>query len=221
MTLHSRVMTERALGDALKQAFDAPPQYGGPKPKKKPKKKSSLFGLIKTAATKTARTMARPVLHRESVSLYDRVFLEAEEKGKKSFADSAEEYLDVSRSGHPLNKIYQTAKRWSDQGGALAGDGSKAPSTSAPRQDSKWTETVLKKPTADVEKVGSGVKGLRRLKRQTKAHARERWVRPEHEAKKTERKISGQAGRSAPPRTITGPRTSGDANRSAQPRSTS
>lgn len=133
-------------------------------------------------------------------TLYDRIF--EDEKKKPGFFDSVREYMDVSDPSHPWNKIEKTLLRWSGKG-----DKGKSAERSAPQTKVKLPS--LKKPTAEVDKPGSGVEALRKLKERSKRVARERW-KP---SGGPHGRVYGQAGYSAPPRNITGPTTSRNVGR--------
>jgi len=134
-TLHDRVLGEGAWGDALKDAFQAPPEHGGLPPEKKkrpkgPKGRESLarlvLGVLPRAASETARVLTRPIRRVEDISLFDQVFAEDEEKlgfvgSVKKIASDAHEYANVFDRSHPWNRIARTIS------GALGGSDDAAP----------------------------------------------------------------------------------------------
>ena len=158
MTLHDRVMNEGAFSDALRSAFDAPPEHGGP-PVKKNKKRKSLLRVVPKALAKTAKIIIKPVT--SDVTLFGRVFTE----GK--FGDFARKYI-----ANPYNKVMRTAEKWSDQGGALGGGETDTKTKSTSETKSPFKISVS--PKASSADPTSAKDAMRSLTRDTRVARRER-----------------------------------------------
>jgi len=165
-SLHDRIF--EGFSDDVKHALavgmQTPERFGGPpeKPKerKKPKptlKKPTLKKRLKRFATDAGRVMFP---RSEDVTLFDQVFTESDKKklgfvgSVKKIAKDAHEYADVSDPTHPWNKILVTAKKWSDQGGALAGKDQAKPQAKLEKK-AGWGSEALKRKSSSKDKKSS------------------------------------------------------------------
>ena len=212
-SLYGRVFAEgfsNNLRQALAIGMQTPERYGGPpqkarKPKKTAKPKEPLAKRLKRLATDAGRTMFPPLNDSVEHSLFDQVFTESKEKlgivgSLKKIGRDVHEYMDVSDSSHPWNKIISTAQKWSDQGGALAG-GDKSKSQAKPEKKSGWGADALKTMSSSKSDGGpKSQKALVSLKKSIKSvqQDREHRQRTSRELQSMGKPQSGASSISAP-----------------------